>query len=81
MWDQPVYGLAASPSHLGGNGIADLPTTPAYVLGPGIPGTRRCLPFCVPPSLITPIWWYRNIDLFAIAYVFRPRLRIRLTLT
>ena len=25
--------------------------------------------------------WYRNIDLFAIAYAFRPRLRTRLTLS
>jgi hypothetical protein len=27
------------------------------------------------------IWWYRNINLFAIAYAFRPRLRDRLTLS
>ena len=38
------------------------------------------LPFSVPPSLKTPIWWYRNINLFPINYAFRPRLRDRLTL-
>jgi hypothetical protein len=70
------------PHHISAlNGPADLPTGPAYVLGPGIPGTRRCLPFCVPPSLITRYQWYRNVDLFSIAYAFRPRLRVRLTLT
>jgi len=25
--------------------------------------------------------WYRNVDLFSIAYAFRPRLRVRLTLS
>ena len=29
---------------------------------------------------ITPIRWYRNINLLSIDYAFRPRLRIRLTL-
>ena len=38
------------------------------------------LPFSVPSSLITPNWWYRNINLFPINYAFRPRLRDRLTL-
>ena len=38
------------------------------------------LPFCVPPSVVTRAWWYRNINLFSIGYAFRPRLRIRLTL-
>ena len=33
-----------------------------------------------PPITQTPIWWYRNINLFPIAYAFRPRLRGRLTL-
>ena len=80
VWDQSVCGLAASPSRLGGNGFADLPTNPAYTLGPGIPGTRRYLPFCVPPSLITRTRRYRNVDLFSIDYAFRPRLRYRLTL-
>ena len=38
------------------------------------------LPFCVPPSVVTREWWYRNINLFSIGYALRPHLRIRLTL-
>ena len=38
------------------------------------------LSFCVPPSLVTIMRWYRNINLLSIAYAFRPRLRSRLTL-
>ena len=38
------------------------------------------LPFPVPPSVITESTWYRNINLLAIGYAFRPRLRSRLTL-
>ena len=38
------------------------------------------LPFYVPPSLITLLQWYRNINLFPITYACRPRLRSRLTL-
>ena len=39
------------------------------------------LPFPVPPSIITETTWYRNINLLAIGYAFRPRLRSRLTLS
>ena len=39
------------------------------------------LPFPVPPSVITGSTWYRNINLLAIGYAFRPRLRSRLTLS
>ena len=39
------------------------------------------LPFLVTPSVITGTTWYRNINLFAIGYAFRPRLRSRLTLS
>ena len=39
------------------------------------------LPFPVPPSVITETTWYRNINLLAIGYAFRPRLRSRLTLS
>jgi hypothetical protein len=39
------------------------------------------LPFPVPPSVITESTWYRNINLLAIGYAFRPRLRSRLTLS
>jgi hypothetical protein len=38
------------------------------------------LAFLVPPSVITEATWYRNINLLAIDYAFRPRLRSRLTL-
>ena len=38
------------------------------------------LPFYVPPSLITLLQWYRNINLFPITYACRPQLRDRLTL-
>ena len=37
--------------------------------------------FCVTPSLKRVTRRYRNINLFAIAYAFRPRLRTRLTLS
>src|SRR5918911_219883 len=39
------------------------------------------LAYLVPPSVITAGTWYRNINRFAIAYAFRPRLRSRLTLS
>src|SRR6195256_5420636 len=39
------------------------------------------LPCPVPPSVITESTWYRNINLLAIGYAFRPRLRSRLTLS
>ena len=38
-------------------------------------------PFLVTPSVITNATWYRNINLLAIGYAFRPRLRSRLTLS
>ena len=38
------------------------------------------LPFSVPPREITDLTRCRNINLLSIAYGFRPRLRIRLTL-
>jgi hypothetical protein len=41
--------------------------------------TRQFLRFCVPPQGQTLLPWYRNFDLFSIAYAFRPRLRDRLT--
>ena len=34
----------------------------------------------VPPLVIAPSKWYRNINLSSIGYAFRPRLRFRLTL-
>src|SRR5687767_1580403 len=37
--------------------------------------------FLVTPSVIADATWYRNINLLAIGYAFRPRLRSRLTLS
>src|ERR1700710_143248 len=39
------------------------------------------LAFLVPPSVKRSLTWYRNINLLAIDYAFRPRLRSRLTLS
>jgi len=39
------------------------------------------LPFLVTPSVIADATWYRNINLLAIGYALRPRLRSRLTLS
>ena len=50
---------------------------PAYMLEPES-NNRHQLPFFVPASF-NDQKRYRNINLFAIAYAFRPRLRIRLT--
>ena len=60
------------------NGPADLPTGPTYALQRASVCTRT-LRFCVTPW-INVFRWYGNIDPFAIAYAFRPRLRTRLTL-
>src|SRR5580692_1880309 len=49
-----------------------------------VPGTTIAwapLAFLVSPSVITVATWYRNINLLAIDYAFRPRLRSRLTLS
>ncbi len=65
--------LSSSP--LSVNGPADLPTSPAYRLEPGQPSPGwPTLPR--PPIGQTLIWWYRNINLFPIAYAFRPQLRV-----
>jgi hypothetical protein len=40
-----------------------------------------CLSFRVTPSVITRVDRCRNVDLLSIGYAFRPRLRIRLTLS
>ena len=64
-----------TPHHLSVlNGTADLPTVPTYRLEPGqpSPGWPTLLRH---PFAQTSAWWYRNINLFSIAYAFRPRLR------
>ena len=79
-WDYPLYGPKASASRLGVDGAADLPTAPAYTLGPTLPIVGRAT-LLRHPVVLTSLEWYRNIDLFPIDYAFRPRLRDRLTLS
>jgi hypothetical protein len=67
------------------NERADLPTPSTYELEPPIP-TDGWPTLLRPPITLAPegtliIGWYRNINLFSIAYAFRPRLRDRLTLS
>ena len=57
---------------------ADLPTASTYALQ-RTSVCARTLRFRVTPY-ITVVRWYGNVDPFAIAYAFRPRLRTRLTL-
>ena len=64
------HGLASRVS------AADLPTTHPYMLAPGLPTPG--LPTFLRPSIALHDK-YRNINLFPIDYVFRPRLRDRLT--
>ena len=61
------------------NKRADLPTLSTYELESGRPSPEWPT-LLRPPITQMPIWWYRNINLFSIAYAFRPRLRDRLTL-
>ena len=62
-----------------GNESTDLPMNSPYTLGPGHPSPGW--PTLLRPLFAqTPLWWYRNINLFPINYAFRPRLRDRLTL-
>ncbi len=61
------------------NGVPDLPKTPTYRLEPGHPTPGRPT-LLRPPIAQTPTRWYRNINLFSIAYASQPRLRDRLTL-
>ena len=76
--DSPAQSQLAS--HLGY-------TAPRIYLGPPLHAYPRTtiawvpLAFLVPPSVITEATWYRNINLLAIDYAFRPRLRSRLTLS
>ena len=77
----PVYALTGSPSLLG------VASSWIYL---GEPPTSLDRDFQHPagPTLLrhpivslSPLRWYRNIDLFSIAYAVRPRLRVRLTLS
>jgi hypothetical protein len=68
-----------SSSRLGFKRKTDLPVLPAYTLKP--PSNRRLTYPSASPHHSNDNWWYRNINLFSIAYAFRPRLRDRLTLS
>ena len=78
---RPVYALAGSPSLLG---------VAFSWICLGEPPTSLDRDFHHPADLLflrhpivslSPPKWYRNINLFSIAYAVRPRLRIRLTLS
>jgi hypothetical protein len=58
----------------------DFPALSTYKLKSGRP-TPDWPTLLRPPITQTPTWWYRNINLFSIAYAFRPQLRGRLTLS
>ncbi len=80
-WNQPLccpFGHRLHTSAL--NKDPDLPESSAYMLEPGIP-TPGWPILLRPPASVTPVWWYRNINLFSIDYASRPRLRDRLTLS
>ena len=69
-----------SPSPLGVNSSPDLPGPPSYRLGPAY-HKQADLSLLRHPIAQTLCSRYRNINLFSIVYVFRPRLRVRLTLS
>ena len=69
-----------SPSPLGVNDGPDLPKPSSYRLGPAY-HKQADLSLLRHPIAQTLCGRYRDINLFSIVYVFRPRLRIRLTLS
>ena len=72
--------LAGAPTYLRVNDVSDLPKTSSYIDELRIPSrSKYILPR--PPIAQTLFRWYRNINLFSIAYAFQPRLRYRLTLS
>ena len=79
-WFQALRPLRASASRLRLNGRRIY--LPATLRGyPRSTNAWVALTYPVPPSVITVGTWYRNINLLAIAYACRPRLRSRLTLS
>ena len=74
-----LWGIRPSPSPLGVSASRIYLRSPPTGLDQHV-RQLACLPFCVPPSVVTLEWWYRNINLFSIGYACRPHLRIRLTL-
>ena len=80
VWRQGLAGLEPA-------GIAPQVMRPRIYHGPPLHAYPRAtiawvpLAFPVTPSVIADTTWYRNINLLAIDYAFRPRLRSRLTLS
>jgi hypothetical protein len=62
-------------------GRADLPTLPTYVLKPAHPTAGRPFTSASPLMVKRRYTGTGILNLFAIAYAFRPRLRTRLTLS
>ena len=75
----PHTGIVITSQRL--DGEADFPTSPAYRLKSRIPTRDRPTLLRTPLTSLPPLRWYRNINLFSIAYAFRPQLRHRLTLS
>src|SRR4029077_17174015 len=73
-----VHADSASRLRLDGLRIFLSPALRGY---PRTTGAWVSLAYPVPPSVIAVGTWYRNINLLAIAYACRPRLRSRLTLS
>jgi hypothetical protein len=81
-WDRGLAGGQASWHRTSRqNAAADFPTATSYVLAPGLPSPGFPYPSPSPHRSLTETTWYRNINLLAIGYAFRPRLRSRLTLS
>ena len=82
VWDHSVSGHTATSSLLGVKAFRlsrQGPGTPPYELEPAQPTAGVSLPSFVPPRFNATPKWCRNINLLAITYAFRPRLRYRLT--
>ncbi len=78
-WRQGLAGSKASWHRASGYAVPDLPRTTPTRLPQGV---HRLGSLSRPRPSIgqTDSTWYRNINLLAIDYAFRPRLRTRLTL-
>src|ERR1044072_6638500 len=79
--DRGLAGIRQPASHLAPNRHFGFPYRDWLRACPRTTIAWDPLPFPVPASVITETTWYRNINLLAIDYAFRPRLRSRLTLS
>ena len=85
--DAFLGGMASGTSRLSALGIPSQAQDRRISLPVALRGYPRStiawvsLAYPVPPSVIAVGTWYRNINLLAIAYALRPRLRTRLTLS